>query len=265
MTRTDAGPGAETSVVIRWDDDVLVVIMNRPHVANAFNPDLLRGLSDACVEAASDRCGAVVLTGAGRNFCAGADIKEFQRDSAAMQLRTAFHPPLCALAALQKPVIAALNGAVAGGGMGFALAADIRIMGASARLVPAWVEIGLGPDLGASWFLPRLIGLGHAYEWLVSGEPMSAQRAVALGLASEVVDDDALLDHVVARAKRLAAKPRLALAFTKRLLIDGYGRSFHEQIDAEAACQELAGAAQARGAKVAARIAQLQRTDIKGI
>jgi 2-(1,2-epoxy-1,2-dihydrophenyl)acetyl-CoA isomerase len=254
-----AGQDTNKDVVIRWDGDVLVVTMNRPQASNALNPTVLEGLSAAFAEAADDRCRAVVLSGAGRNFCAGADIKAYQIDATAMQLQSAFHPPLYALAALRKPVIAALNGAVAGGGLGFALAADIRIMGQSARLHPAWVHIGLAPDLGASWMLPRLMGYGRAYEWLTMGEPMTADRALDLGLVNAVVPDDMLLDSAIERARQLATRSPLALALTKQLLLDSYERDFKAQVEEEARLQALAGAAQAEGDAAQIRIAKFAK------
>jgi 2-(1,2-epoxy-1,2-dihydrophenyl)acetyl-CoA isomerase len=234
------GEGSAACALTRWEGDVLVVTMNRPHVANALDPTLLRGLLQAFAAASNERCGAVVLAGAGRNFCAGADIKAYQRDPDAMQLRSAFHPPLLALAALRKPVIAALNGAVAGGAIGFALAADIRIMASAARFVPSWIDIGMVPDLGTSWMLPRMIGRSHAFEWLASGEPLSAERALALGLANEIVPDDVLLERALAVAQQLANKPRFAVALTKQLLIESLDRGFAEQMEAEAIHQDLA-------------------------
>jgi 2-(1,2-epoxy-1,2-dihydrophenyl)acetyl-CoA isomerase len=228
------------SVLTRWEDDVLVVTMNRPHVANALDSTLLQELLRAFETASDGGCGAIILTGSGRNFCAGADIKAYQRDPTALQLRSAFYPPLLALAALRKPVIAALNGAVAGGAIGFALAADIRIMATAARFVPSWVDIGLVPDLGTSWMLPRMIGCSRAFEWIASGEPMLAERALALGLANEIVPDGTLLERALASAQRLAKKPRFAIALTKQLLFDSLGRSFAEQLEAEAVQQALA-------------------------
>lgn len=249
----------ENDVVIRWDDGVLIVTLNRPAVSNALNPGMLKGLANAFAHAAADRCKVVVLAAEGRNFCAGADIKAYRSDPAAMQLKSAFHPPLYALAALRKPVIAALNGAVAGGGLGFALAADIRIMGTSARLHPAWVHIGLVPDLGASWVLPRLIGYSRAYEWLATGEPMDAPQALQLGLANAVVDDRMLLDCALDRARQLAVKSPLALGFTKQLLLDSYWRDCAAQVEEEAALQALAGAAQAQNEDVTSRTAGSSR------
>jgi 2-(1,2-epoxy-1,2-dihydrophenyl)acetyl-CoA isomerase len=229
----------DSSVITHWEGEVLVVRLNRPHVANALDSTMLTGLLQAFGAAAEDRCRAVILTGAGKNFCAGADTTAYRRDPGIMQLRAAFYPPLLALMALRKPVIAAVNGAAAGGAIGLALAADIRIMGAGARFVPSWIHLGLVPDLGVSWLLPRLIGGARAFEWLTSGEPMMAERAVALGLANESVPDGALMERALTVTQLLARQPPFALAATKQLLADSWNRSFAEQLEAEAVQQAL--------------------------
>jgi 2-(1,2-epoxy-1,2-dihydrophenyl)acetyl-CoA isomerase len=236
-----------SSVITAWQDDVLVVTLNRPHVANALDSKLLRELLQVFEVAGEERCGAVIVTGAGKNFCAGADVTAYRNDPSSMQLRGAFYPPLLALATLPKPVIAAVNGAAAGGAIGFALAADIRIMGSHARLVPSWIHIGLVPDLGTSWMLPRLIGGARAFEWLTRGEPMTAERAVALGLANECVPDEVLMNRACELARELAKKPRGAMAATKQLLAESWTRSFAQQLEAEAVQQERVSRTQGGG------------------
>lgn len=237
-----------------WRGAVLLVTLNRPHVSNALDPAMLQALTRACIEAADDKCRAVVFTGAGRNFCAGADLKAASASPERMDLRHAFHPPLLALAALEKPVIAAINGAAAGGGLGLALAADIRVMAADARLVPAWVQIGLAPDLGSSWFVTRLVGEARAFDWFSSGDAMSAQRAVEWGLASEVVAPDAILSRALERAEKLAAQPGLAVPLTKASIARARGASLAEQLETEARLQKLAHKAPGRTEQVAARM-----------
>ena len=168
MSSSPDGP----PVLLEWDGPVLVITLNRPRVANALDPETLRRLESAWEEAAADACRAVVLTGAGRNFCAGADLGAARDRTAEMDLRRAFHPQYLGMAALDKPVVAAVRGAAAGGGLGIALAADIRILAADARLVPGWVQIGLVPDLGASWFATRQLGVSVTFDWFATGEPM---------------------------------------------------------------------------------------------
>ncbi len=239
--------------------DVLLVTLNRPQVSNALNPDMLRGLSEAWIEAAGETCHAVVLTGAGRNFCAGADLATAAENPGDMDLRRAFHPQLLALAALKKPVIAAINGAAAGGGLGLALAADLRIMSDNARLVPAWVQIGLAPDLGASWYATRLLGEARAFDWFTMGESMSAERALSLGLANEVTPPDALVARALNRAQALAAQPGLAVPLTKQLLAQARRNGLADQLEAEIRIQTMAHATPGRTEQVAARMASFAR------
>jgi 2-(1,2-epoxy-1,2-dihydrophenyl)acetyl-CoA isomerase len=247
------------AVVTERRGAVLLVTLNRPHVSNALNPDMLRALSAAWLEAKDENCRAVVLTGAGRHFCAGADLAAAMERPGEMDLRHTFHPQLLALAALEKPVIAAINGAAAGGGLGLALAADIRIMTDSARLVPAWVQIGLAPDLGASWYATRLLGEARAFDWFTTGDPMAAQRALELGLANEITVLDGLLDRALERAQALASQPGRAVTLTKQLLAQARSNGLADQLEAEVRTQAMAHAAPSRTKQVAARMAKYIR------
>ena len=250
---------APPSVLTEWRGPVLLVTLNRPQVSNALDPQMLAALAKAWDEAAMDDCRAVVVAAAGRNFCAGADLAAAGEHPDEMNLRRAFHPQYLALATLAKPVIAAVNGAAAGGGLGIALAADIRILADSARLVPAWVQIGLVPDLGASWYATRLLGEARTFDWFTSGEALNAERALALGLASEIVPLDRMVDHAVERAQRLAAQPGLAVAMTKMLLAEARRNGLADQLEAEIRFQKLAHAAPGRTEQVAARLASFAR------
>ncbi len=254
MTEANAAP-----VLSEWQGDVLLVTLNRPHVSNAMDPAMLQALSRVCIEAADDKCRAVVLTGAGRNFCAGADLAAASANPDQMNLRRAFHPPLLALAALEKPVIAAINGAAAGGGLGLAFAADIRIMAEGARLVPAWVQIGLAPDLGASWFATRLLGEARTFDWFSSGDAVSSDRALAWGLTSEVAPADQLVARALERARKLAAQPGLAVPLTKMLLAQARGASLAEQLETEIRTQKDAHRAPGRTEQVVARMASFAK------
>lgn len=252
-------PPAESDlqpVLTSWRDQVLLITLNRPAASNACTPELLRALSAALDVASDEDCRAVVLTGAGANFCAGADLAVAQERGDEMNLRRAFHPPLLALAALQKPVIAAINGAAAGGGLGFALAADLRLMAQNARLVPAWVQIGLVPDVGASWFATRALGETRTFEWFATGVPMSAARAVDFGLASEAVAPEGLVERALERAQQLAGQPGLAVPLTKSLLAQARSNGLADQLEAEVRMQALAHLAPGRNEQVAARMAR---------
>lgn len=246
-------------VLSEWRGVVMLVTLNRPRASNAMNPAMLRELSRVWAEASEEKCRAVVITGAGRNFCAGADLAAATANSEEMSLRRAFHPQLLAFAALNKPVIAAINGAAAGGGLSLALAADIRIMAEDARLVPAWVQIGLAPDLGASWFAPRLLGEARTFEWFASGEAMSAERAVAFGVASKTAPPDSVVECALERAQMLASQPGNAVALTKKALAEARGAKLADQLETEIGLQQLAHQAPNRREQVAARMARFAK------
>src|SRR5512146_2174940 len=173
---------------------VLSITLNRPEVMNALNAAVHAGLYAALEEARDPAVRAVVLTGAGRAFCAGQDLQEFRsgaRDVAG-NLRTNYHRNVLAIRALEKPVIAAVNGAAAGAGLSLALACDVRIASRSARFVPAFIKIGLIPDSGGTWLVRRLLGAARAFEWLTTGRRLGADEARDWGLVSEVVEDEEL-------------------------------------------------------------------------
>src|SRR5213596_1963322 len=183
---------------------VLTITLNRPDVLNAINAATHKALAGALKAARDDDVRAVVITGAGRGFCVGQDLTEFREDAGDIgsRLRGNYHPNIKAIRALEKPVIAAVNGAAAGAGMSLACACDLRIAADSATFVPAFINIGLIPDSGGSFFVTRLVGQAKAFEWLASGKRLTAAEAHAWGLVSEVVETDAL----PARAADLAAQ-----------------------------------------------------------
>ena len=163
---------------------------------------------------------AVVITGAGRGFCVGQDLQEFAGGAGdvAQNLRDNYHRNVLAIRALEKPVIAAVNGAAAGAGMSLALACDVRIAARSASFVPAFIKIGLIPDSGGTWLVRRLLGAARAFEWLTTGRRLSADEARDWGLVSEVVDDEELPERMHEVAALYAAMPTRAVWQTKRLL-----------------------------------------------
>ena len=209
---------------------------------NAFNGAMHKALNAALKEARADEVRAVVVTGAGRGFCVGQDLTEF-RDAAGDigdRLRSTYHPNILAIRALEKPVIAAVNGAAAGAGMSFACACDIRIASDAAVFVPAFVNIGLVPDSGGTFFVTRLLGYARAFEWLCSGRRLSAAEAHAWGLVSEVVEAEALPARAAELAATLAALPTKAIGMTKRLLDRAGGSTLDEQLEWEAQLQAAA-------------------------
>ncbi len=172
-------PEVETS----RDGSVLTITLNRPDVLNAFNKAMHDALGEALKEARDRDVRAVVLTGAGRGFCVGQDLGEFREAPGDIgdRLRATYHPNLLAIRALEKPVIAAVNGPAAGAGMSFACACDLRIAADSASFVPAFVNIGLVPDSGGTFFVTRILGYSRAFEWLASGRKLTAAEAHAWG------------------------------------------------------------------------------------
>jgi 2-(1,2-epoxy-1,2-dihydrophenyl)acetyl-CoA isomerase len=218
---------------------VLTITLNRPEVLNALNTSLHAGLAAALEQARDPAIRAVVITGAGRGFCVGQDLQEFRggaRD-VADRLRTTYHPNVLAIRALEKPVIAAINGPAAGAGLSLALACDARIAAESAKLVPAFVDIGLVPDSGGTWLVRRLLGTARGFEWLSTGRRLEAGEALAWGLVSEVVSDDELPARAHEVAELFAAMPTRAVWETKRLLDAAETTTFAEQLELEARTQ----------------------------
>ena len=155
------------------DGAVLTVTLNRPDVLNALNAATHKALAAALKDARADDVRAVVITGAGRGFCVGQDLTEFRESAGDIgsRLRSTYHPNIKAIRALEKPVIAAVNAAAAGAGLSLACACDLRIASDQATFVPAFVNIGLVPDSGGTFFVARLVGQARAFEWLCSGRP----------------------------------------------------------------------------------------------
>jgi 2-(1,2-epoxy-1,2-dihydrophenyl)acetyl-CoA isomerase len=224
------------------DGAVLTITLNRPDVLNAFNAALHKALGTALKEARDPDVRAVVVTGAGRGFCVGQDLTEFREKPSDIgdRLRTGYHPNVRAIRALEKPVIAAVNGAAAGAGMSFACACDLRIASDAAVFVPAFVNIGLVPDSGGTYFVTRLLGYARAFEWLCSGRRLSVAEAHAWGLVSEVVAAERLPARAAELAAELAALPTRAIAMTKRLLDRAAGSTLDEQLEWEAQLQATA-------------------------
>src|SRR5450755_4630596 len=201
-----------SQILTETRDGVLTITLNQPARFNALSQVMSKELA-AAVRAA-DRDAAVrviVLTGAGKAFCSGADITELDVGDEPLDpgqhLRTGLNPLTMRLRSTEKPVLAAINGVAAGAGLSLALACDLRYAAESTRLVVAFVKIGLVPDAGCLYFLPRLVGPGKALEMAWTGEPMGAQEACTLGLVNKVLPDDEVLTHTQAVAARLACGP----------------------------------------------------------
>jgi 2-(1,2-epoxy-1,2-dihydrophenyl)acetyl-CoA isomerase len=219
---------------------VLTITLNRPDVLNALNREVHQGIHAALEDAARDHAvRAVVVTGAGRGFCVGQDLQEFSSGAGdvAQNLRDNYHRNVLAIRALEKPVIAAVNGAAAGAGMSLALACDIRVAASSASFVPAFIRIGLVPDSGGTWLVRRLLGAARAFEWLTTGRRLGAEEAREWGLVSEVVADDEIAERAQEVAELYAAMPTRAVWQTKRLLDAAETSTFAQQLELEATTQ----------------------------
>src|SRR5207237_1932157 len=181
VRRSEKVPERMAEVETSRDGAVLTITLNRPDVLNAFDDAMHRALAAALGDARATDVRAVVLTGAGRGFCVGQDLREFREAPGDIggRLRGNYHPNVLALRALEKPVIAAVNGAAAGAGVSFACACDFRIASDQATFVPAFINIGLVPDSGATFFVTRLVGQARAFEWFATGRRLTAAGAHA--------------------------------------------------------------------------------------
>jgi len=240
LARVVGEDGDVSEVETSRDGAVFQITLNRPEVFNAFNTALHAALATALKEAADPAVRAVVLTGAGRGFCAGQDLTEFSEvaDDIRERLESTYHPNIRAIRALEKPVIAAVNGAAAGAGLSLACACDLRIASDAATFVPGFIGIGLIPDSGGSYFVHRLLGNARAFEWMTSNRRLSAAEAHAWGLVGEVVEADALLSRATEVARRYAELPTKAIGMTKRLFDHADTATLDEQLAMEAQLQQ---------------------------
>jgi 2-(1,2-epoxy-1,2-dihydrophenyl)acetyl-CoA isomerase len=228
-------------VEVTRDGAVQTITLNRPEVFNAFNRALHKALREALKEARDPEVRAVVVTGAGKGFCAGQDLKEFgEAGNIGDSLRATYHPNVLAIRALEKPVIAAVNGACAGAGLSFACACDIRIAADVASFVPGFIGIGLVPDAGGTYFIHRILGAPRAFEWMTSNRKLTAAEAHAWGLVSEVVEADALPARAAELGAFYATLPTRAIGMTKRLFDHADTADLDRQLELEAQLQAVA-------------------------
>jgi 2-(1,2-epoxy-1,2-dihydrophenyl)acetyl-CoA isomerase len=231
-----------SEVLTARDGAVLTITLNRPDVFNAFNRSLHAALQSALEEGADPSVRAVVITGAGRGFSAGQDLREFSELDGSLRdaLEETYHVNIRLIRGLAKPVIAAVNGPVAGAGLSLASACDIRIASTTAAFVPGFVGIGLVPDSGGTWFLHRLLGFARAFEWMCSTRKLDAEQALAWGLVSEVIPADSFDARVAEIAAMWAELPTLAVGMTKQLFEHAYAASLEAQLAFEAELQQAA-------------------------
>lgn len=247
--------------------DVLVVTLNRPDRLNAAPPAMFVEIRDAL--AALDGARAVLIQGAGRGFCSGADVAGGALGAANpgeatyAALAEGYNPTLLAIADLSVPVVSAVRGPAAGIGCSLALAADFCVASTTAYFLQAFVNIGLVPDGGASWMLPRLIGRARALEMMMLGERVPAERAHAWGMVYHVVADDVLDAQGFALAERLAAGPTIALGLMRRGVARGYESDYAAAMVVEAENQRAARAS-ADSAEGGAAFLQKRKARFKG-
>ena len=235
---------SDSPVLYQVDGAVATITLNRPDVLNALNTALMLALREAVEKAAADAAiRAVVVTGAGRGFSAGADLASSSggTGNAGTTLRERYHPVILAMRAMPKPIISAVNGVAAGAGMSIAMAGDIILAGRSASFLQAFSKIGLVPDAGSTWFLPRYVGDVRARAMAILADRISAQDAQSFGLVWQVHEDAELLPKAQEMAQRLAAMPTRAYAMIKQALNASHQRDLATQLELEADLQVEAG------------------------
>src|SRR5260221_7683172 len=239
-------------VTLDFDGPVAILKLAHPEVMNAVSMDMLGGLGEA-LDAVDDRRNEVrclVLTGAGRAFCAGANLqgrdhqKPGSRSNAGVTRETGYHPFLRRLRNLHCPIGTSGNGAAAGAGMSFALMGDMILCARSAYFLQAFRRIGLVPDCGSTWLLPRLVGRARSVELSLMGERLPAEKALEWGLVNRVHDDGVLMEETMKLAHELANGPTIALSLIRKLYWDSPENSFEEQLNLEFESQRIAGAAE---------------------
>jgi 2-(1,2-epoxy-1,2-dihydrophenyl)acetyl-CoA isomerase len=234
------------TVLIEKHADYRQIALNRPDRLNALNAEMHGALMAALTEAEADpECRAILLTGAGRGFCAGQDLGDVQvGDSGVPDLKAVlerYNALVRKLRGLEMPVVAAVNGVAAGAGANLALACDIVLAAKSASFIQAFSRIGLIPDCGGTWFLPRLVGMARARALAILAEPLPAERAAEWGLIWQAVDDDRLMETAHALAARLAKQATIGIALTKRALDAAEANDLDTQLDVERDLQDEAG------------------------
>ncbi|NQF15227.1 2-(1,2-epoxy-1,2-dihydrophenyl)acetyl-CoA isomerase [Brevibacillus sp. HB1.3] len=233
------------TILYEVSEGVAVVTLNRPDKFNAFTAVMNKEITDALKQAQKDadvRC--IVLTGAGKAFNAGQDLSDVAGggdvDYGAF-LRDRYNPMILQFQKTEKPIIAAVNGVAAGAGMSVALACDIRLASEKASFVNAFVNIGLVPDSGGCYFLPRIVGIGKALELAMTGEKVSAEEARRIGLVNQVYPAESFMEDALAYARKLASLPTKGIGLIKRTMYKGLEMGLEETLEYEAFAQEAAG------------------------
>ena len=231
------------TITYEINNQVAWLTLNRPEKLNAFTETMNREVIAVLKEAeANTEVRALVVTGAGRAFCSGEDLAGLKNElDHGELLRTRYNPMMKQWMKFEKPTIAAVNGAAAGAGMSLALASDFRIAASKASFIQAFVHIGLVPDSGSLYFLPRLVGYAKAVELAMLGEKVSAEDAKNLGLVTKVVSDEALYSETQSFAESLTRLPTKSLGLIKRYMHQSFETSLNQMLENEAFAQRIAG------------------------
>lgn len=248
MSATATAPTYET-ITAETQNHVCTITLNRPDVLNAFNDALTKELADALKYADRDKdTRVIVITGSGRAFSSGQDLGDLKKKyvpgfvpELGNDLRRRYNPVITRIIEMEKPVIASVNGVAAGAGCSLALACDMRIAAEEASFIEVFINVGLIPDSGSTYTLPRLVGYGKAFELCTLGSKIDAREALRLGLVNQVVSADQLAETTNKIAGKLASLPGKAIGLTKRLLNQSLENDLKQQLEAEAFAQETAG------------------------
>ena len=243
--RVDGGEQSDHTILLSLKGGIATITLNRPDRLNAFNEAMHDELAHALDRIELDRAiRAVLITGAGRGFCSGQDLNDratVEEPDLGATLDRLYNPLVRRLKTLERPVIAAVNGVAAGAGANLALACDIVLAAKSAIFVQAFVKIGLIPDVGGSYALPRLVGQARAMGLAMLGDQITGEQAADWGMIWRAVDDDELLDEATALARHLATQPTVALGLIKRAIHASATNDLEQQLDLERDLQRKAG------------------------
>jgi 2-(1,2-epoxy-1,2-dihydrophenyl)acetyl-CoA isomerase len=234
---------AEQTILTKLENNVFYIIMNRPESLNSANESMLLAMQSALSSAEKDdNARAIVITGSGRGFCSGADLREGIHGNLKEHLDKTFRPVIAKMTSIEKPVITAVNGVAAGAGASIALAGDIRLWSDTANMMQAFSKIALIPDAGSTWFLPRLVGYNRAFDLMVHAEKVEAEDALQMGLCERVYPSAEFEARVKKFAENLAQGPTKTFGLTKRALLKNLSNNLDEALEYEGQLQNIAGA-----------------------
>lgn len=233
-----------SSIIKETKDSILYITLNRPDSLNALNTEILMELQEAFKEAENEAVRCVVLTGSGKGFCSGQDLKDFEKEKKTFKetLEVKYNPLIRQMINLPKPIICGINGVAAGAGMSLALACDFRIAVESAQLIEIFINIGLVPDSASTYTLPRMVGLPKAFEMCSTAERITALRAKELGIVNVVVSTNEILSLALSRyAKKFASAPTKGIGMIKKLINNSFETTLDQALNDEAAAQDILG------------------------